>query len=130
MDCNVGRSNTRRLSALVVDDDATVRIIHVAHLKKHGFETYAVENGKLAVDLFRSGERFDVIFMDFNMPVMNGIEATRELRDLGVNAMIVGISDDRDHTMEEFIQAGMDQFYEKPIKAETVISILRALQGN
>ncbi|KAK1356601.1 hypothetical protein POM88_049857 [Heracleum sosnowskyi] len=59
--------------------------------------------------------------------VVDDDAATRELRDLGVNAMIVGISDDRDHTMEEFIQAGMDQFYEKPIKAETVISILRAL---
>lgn len=64
----------RRLSALVVDDDVVVRIIHVAHFQKHGFETHIVANGKLAVDLIRFGEMFDVIFMDFNMSVMNGIE--------------------------------------------------------
>ncbi|XP_074356060.1 two-component response regulator 24-like [Apium graveolens] len=130
MDSNISSSSMRKLSALVVDDDAVIRRIHVAYLQKHGFETRAVENGQLAVDLIRSGEVFDVIFMDFNMPVMNGIEATKELRDLGVNAMIVGISDDQDHTMEDFIEAGMDQFYKKPLKAQTITSVLRVLQGN
>lgn len=76
MASDIGGSSIRRLSALVVDDDVVIRKIHVAQLQKHGFETRAVENGKLAVDLIRSGEVFDVIFTDFNMPVMNGIEVS------------------------------------------------------
>lgn len=58
------------------------------------------------------------------------LQATKELRNLGVHSMIVGISDDQDHTMEDFIQAGMDQFYKKPLKAQTITSVLRVLQGN
>lgn len=76
MASNVGSSSMKSLSALIVDDDPVVRMLHIANLKKYGCETRAVENGKLAVDLIRSGEEFDVIFMDFNMPVLNGIEVS------------------------------------------------------
>lgn len=68
----IGSSSLRRLSALVADEDAIMcSRIHVAHLKKHGFEIHAVENGKLAVDLIRSGQGFDVIFMNCNIHVTN-----------------------------------------------------------
>lgn len=70
----VESSMKRKLSALVVDDDPVGRMILVAMLRRHDFETCSAENGREAVDLIRSGRQFDVIFMDVVMPVMNGIQ--------------------------------------------------------
>lgn len=62
------------LSALVVDDDPIIRKIHSVILKSLGFKVELAENGKEAVDLFCSGANFHIIFIDMEMPVMNGIE--------------------------------------------------------
>ncbi|KAL1827294.1 hypothetical protein DCAR_0206458 [Daucus carota subsp. sativus] len=122
-------SKKKRLSALVVDDSRVCRMIHDAYLTRNDFETYTVENGREAVDLIRSGEQFDVIFMDLVMPVMNGFEATRELRAMGVTTMIVGIDCPID-LRDDPIQAGVDRVYEKPLTEEIIISVRQALQSN
>lgn len=57
-------------------------------------------------------------------------QATRELRTMGVTSMIVGIDCELDSINEDFIQAGMDHVYEKPMSHEIVISVLHALQNN
>ncbi|XP_074338984.1 two-component response regulator 24-like [Apium graveolens] len=123
-------SNNRKLTALVVDDNSTIRLIHVAYLRRHEFETNTVENGRQAVDLIRSGEQFDAIFMDIRMPVMDGIQATRELRTMGVKSMIVGIDCELDSISEDLIQAGMDRVFEKPITHDIVISVRQAILNN
>lgn len=75
-----GRSNlingsaTRRLTALVVDDDNTCRIVMAIILRWHGFETCQVESAKQAIDLFRDGREFDVVLMDIHMPGKNGTQ--------------------------------------------------------
>jgi len=68
----------KKLSVLIVDDDSMIRTIHTILVNRVGVEveSQVAENGKVAVDLFRSGESFDVILMDWEMPVMNGIEVT------------------------------------------------------
>jgi len=69
------KNSSSQLKALVVDDDRVNRMTHQALLKKVGVENLAsVENGKKAVDLHCNGESFDLILMDKDMPVMNGIE--------------------------------------------------------
>ena len=70
-------SKKKNLSALVVDDDTVSRMVHVGYCTRYNFETNAVENGREAVDLVRSGRQFDVIFMDYSMPVMNGIQVSQ-----------------------------------------------------
>jgi CheY-like chemotaxis protein len=62
------------LTAPTVDDDKLVRMIHRGLLKRAGVKSEAVKNGKEAVDIHCSGQRFDIILMDKEMPVMNGIE--------------------------------------------------------
>ncbi|KAK3001283.1 hypothetical protein RJ639_021174 [Escallonia herrerae] len=60
------------LSVLIVDDDPIIRRIHRVMLNKFGLVTHVVENGKEAVDLFRSGACFDMVLMDMEMPIMDG----------------------------------------------------------
>ena len=62
------------LTALIVDDDKLGRMIHQGLLKRAGVKSEAVKNGKEAVDIHSNGQRFDIILMDKEMPIMNGIE--------------------------------------------------------
>jgi hypothetical protein len=68
------QNSETKLTALVVDDDKLVRMIHQGLLKRAGVKNEAVKNGKEAVDIHYSGQRFDIILMDKEMPVMTGIE--------------------------------------------------------
>lgn len=62
--------------ALIVDDDRIIHTMHKILLSRFGYKTFVAENGKQAVDLFKSGARFDLITMDFHMPIMDGVEVS------------------------------------------------------
>lgn len=63
-----------KLTALVVDDNKINRKIHQKLLESVGMKNQGVENGQEAVDIHCHGQRFDLILMDMDMPIMNGIE--------------------------------------------------------
>lgn len=67
-------TDERRVSVLIVDDDPLIQKIHRIMLKQFKLDVDVVENGKHAVDLHRSGASFNLILMDMEMPIMNGIE--------------------------------------------------------
>ncbi|CAJ1961202.1 unnamed protein product [Sphenostylis stenocarpa] len=121
-----GESSRSRISALVVDDDAIIRKIHKAMLQQvFNMDAKSVKDGKEAVDLHRCGANFDIIFMDKEMPIMDGHEATKELRGMGVKSMIVGITtraDEKDR--EEFLAAGSNHCFEKPLNRAKVEQVL------
>ncbi|KAK7397375.1 hypothetical protein VNO78_18545 [Psophocarpus tetragonolobus] len=116
-----------KISALVVDDDAIIRKIHKTMLERlFNMEAETVKDGKEAVDLHLSGANFDIIFMDKEMPIMDGHEATKHLRAMGVKSMIVGITtrgDDKDK--EEFLAAGSNHCFEKPLDRAKVQQVLQ-----
>lgn len=63
---------TRRFSALVVDDSITCRMIETAIVYCSGFNVFAVEGAEQAIDLFRLGIHFDIVFMDMEMLIKDG----------------------------------------------------------
>lgn len=79
-----------QLTALVVDDDIMVRMIHRKMLNSVGVNNQVVENGKEAIDLHHSGQSFDLILMDKDMPIMNGIEVTKYYTCVYVTIMYNG----------------------------------------
>ncbi|CAN0892589.1 Two-component response regulator 24 [Linum grandiflorum] len=117
------------IKALVVDDEPVAKMLHPKHLEKVGIlNVEVVSNGEEAVDLVESlgVEYFDVILMDIDMPVMNGIVAAKMMRDMGVRNMIVGVSS-RSRTeavIVETMESGiMDDYIEKPLIRDDIISI-------
>lgn len=69
-----------QLTALVVDDNKINRKLHQRMLNSVGVKSQSVENGKEAVDIHCSyGKKFDLILMDMDMPVLNGIEVCSSL---------------------------------------------------
>jgi signal transduction histidine kinase/CheY-like chemotaxis protein len=71
---------TKKKNILVVEDNVVSQKMVSTMLKKLGYIVSVAENGQVAVDMVRSGSRYDVILMDVQMPIMDGIEATRMIR--------------------------------------------------
>ncbi|XP_027351024.1 two-component response regulator 24-like [Abrus precatorius] len=124
-------SSSSKISALIVDDDAVTGKIHKTLLESlFKIETKTVKDGKEAVNLCRSGAKFDIIFMDKEMPIMDGVEATKQLRAMGVKSMIVGITSRADgKETQEFLAAGLNHCLEKPLKRAMVEVVLRELKN-
>ncbi|EEF41303.1 two-component response regulator 24 [Ricinus communis] len=120
-----------KMTALVVDDDTTNRIIHRRLLQNLGIENQEVRNGKEAIDIHCSGTNFDLILMDMDMPIMNGIEATKQLRAMGIRSTIAGVSTrTMEEEVQEFMEAGLDDYQEKPLTSAKLISILHKINHN
>ena len=117
------------LIALVVDDVATNRKLLSAILKRHGLQIIEAENGQEAVDIVKSSA-VDVIFMDIMMPVMDGYEATRQIKALDtedfVPIIMVTALDER-QGLEKGIEAGADDYLTKPIDAFMIAAKLKAM---
>ena len=114
-----------RRRVLVVEDNAVNRMVAVRLLAREGCEVDAVEGGRLAVEACTANE-YDVIFMDVNMPEMDGFETAREIRRLEnrrvpIIAMTARtMKDDRELCLE----AGMDDYLPKPISSEHLRQVL------
>jgi|GEM_PF-1013948 len=110
---------------LVVEDDRVNQKLAQRLLKRKGYGITMVENGKEAVDIYED-DRFDLILMDIQMPVMNGLKATEKIRDKAkVNIPIIAltayaIKGDR----EKFLKQGMDDYISKPIDIDEFYKIL------
>ncbi|KAI0510187.1 hypothetical protein KFK09_010787 [Dendrobium nobile] len=77
-------------------------------------ELHEVQNGEMALDYFEKGNTCDLIFMDKEMPIMDGHEATRLLRSLGVKTPIIALSaGDLQSDRDLFIQAGANEYQTK-----------------
>ncbi|KAM7253769.1 hypothetical protein ACFE04_031451 [Oxalis oulophora] len=119
----------KKLSALIVDDDRIIRMISKATLKKVCIEEIeAVENGQKAIDCHLEGKTFDIIVMDLDMPIKNGVQATTELRAMGVKNAIVGVTAaTSEKDKQDFIEAGIDCLFAKPLTVEMVQAVVSKL---
>lgn len=83
----------RMLRVLAVDDSVTNLILLKSQLAKLGnVEVDLANNGKEAIDKIESGDEFHLVFMDFNMPMLTGPEATKLLREKGYDLPIIGLT--------------------------------------
>jgi len=111
-------------NVLVAEDVLTNQMLIKRMLNKLGMEPKIVEDGQKALDV-ASSEDFDLIFMDIQMPNMNGFEATKLLREKGVQTPIVALTanalkgDD-----QKCIEAGCSDYMSKPIKREKLLNVL------
>jgi len=118
------------MKALVIDDSRTMRRIVADILDGLGFATSQAGNGREALDLLESGQSFDLACVDWNMPVMNGLEfvtavrAQPELRDL---TLIMVTTEGEISQMVRALAAGAHEYVIKPFTRDAVASKLELL---
>ncbi len=99
-------------------------------LEKHGYQTILASTGVEAVEAVRANE-VDLVFMDVQMPEMNGYEASRQLRDEGFSLPIVAVTANAiKGERERCLAAGMDDFLTKPFKPRDVLPFLKRLEDD
>jgi signal transduction histidine kinase len=103
------------LRVLVVEDNRVNQKVVSAMLKRLCHTVTVVENGQEAVDLLES-EEFDLVLMDVQMPVLDGIEATKEIRSRGMKCPIIGLTASFQRTeLPYYHQVGMNDCLSKPV---------------
>jgi CheY-like chemotaxis protein len=103
---------------LYVDDNDNNRALVTAILTAQGFDCQTAEDGRQGLDAARTGD-WDLVLMDIQMPVMDGVEATRAIRALGGPAGAVPIVALTANTLADqiadYAAAGMDDVIAKPV---------------
>ena len=119
-------SSTSR-TALIIDDSGCTRRVAAHLLKKHGFETFEAEDGKQGLDMLLTRQN-TVCFCDVEMPVMDGIECVRRLREWehehrpSWRQPMVCVSSRAATLQGQLLEAGMDSTVQKPLSSEKVHS--------
>ena len=115
---------------LVVDDNLLNRKLACAILKNNNFEFEIAENGKIAYDLYLKGE-YDIILMDIQMPIMNGIESTQMIRkheresNIKSPIPIIAVTTfTRDSDKRNCYEAEMNEVLGKPYRTDNLIEVL------
>lgn len=103
------------LHVLVADDNKVNQKVAAAMLRRLGHHVTVVENGEKAVERLES-TKFDLVLMDIQMPVLDGIEATKEIRSRGWDCPVVGLTASFQRSQLPFYrQVGMNDCISKPI---------------
>lgn len=109
---------------LLVEDNKVNQLVAIAMLSTRGYEIEIAENGVQAVEAVAKS-RFDVILMDIQMPKMNGVDATKEIRQLASDRCSIPIIAVTANAMrgdrETYLAAGMDDYISKPINSKQLI---------
>jgi two-component system sensor histidine kinase/response regulator len=122
------------LSLLLVDDNEINRKVGTRMLQKLGATAKLAVNGAEAVRLVAEGD-YDIVFMDCQMPEMDGFEATRAVREReaqqGGHVRIVAMTANAmEGDRERCLACGMDDYVSKPVKLEALLEQLRAALAN
>jgi signal transduction histidine kinase/CheY-like chemotaxis protein len=115
----------KKLKTLIVDDDETSRRLLGTILEQLSETLLYAKNGLEAVTLFRNNPDIDLILMDMKMPVMDGYEATRQIRQLSKNPYIIAqtafsLKGDK----EKVIRSGCNNYITKPINKEESVALI------
>ncbi|MFH1076331.1 MAG: response regulator [Pseudomonadota bacterium] len=119
-----------KIRILLAEDDMTNRIVVLKMLQKMGYSADVVTNGGEAVDAL-SRSRYDLVFMDIQMPIMDGFEAVKHIRDhnfKGANRTVPIVAMTA-HAMkgykEKCFENGMDDYITKPIRPDDLARCIK-----
>ena len=130
----INQSNTTKrpifkATVLIAEDNQMNQQILRERLSKVGIISAVADNGKEAVDMLKGQDflqKYDLIFMDINMPVLDGITATKIIKNIGVTTPIVAVTANvMAENYEEYKKVGMQGYLTKPFFEEQLWDILQ-----
>ena len=118
-------------SILIVDDIEDNRSLFGFYLKNTKAKLLYAKNGREAVDICKTDSDINLVLMDLQMPVLNGIEATREIRKFNQQLPIIAVTayaftGDKQYCLD----AGCNDFITKPIDSDVLIEMIKSFLAN
>lgn len=117
----------KSLNILVAEDNAVNQMIVQTFLKMEGHAVTIAKNGREAVDAVQA-QRFDVVLMDIQMPVMDGVAATEAIRALpgpvSSVAIIAVTADAMESDRDKFLDCGMNEYLSKPVQSAALFDAI------
>ncbi|KAJ5170001.1 Six-hairpin glycosidase [Penicillium coprophilum] len=123
-------SDTKRIRVLVAEDNTVNQeVVRRMLALEEVYDVTIVKDGQEAYDTVKSnmekGDVFDLIFMDIQMPILDGLESTRLIRQMGYSAPIVALSAFAEESnIKDCMDCGMDMFISKPIRRPALKQVL------
>ncbi len=129
---DAGMAKRQPLRILMAEDNAVNQKLAVRLLEKLGYHADVAGNGLEVIDAVKR-QPYDVIFMDVQMPEMDGLEATRMICDLWKNktlrpSIIAMTANAMQDDRERCLEAGMDEYISKPVRFDELIDALESCQ--
>ena len=110
---------------LIVEDDETALELSTKFIRERGIDVFPDTNGKEGIEIIEREKSFDLILLDIQMPVMNGIEFLKEIRKRGITTKVVVISAyDSDEFVKEAYKWGAVDYKHKPLLRDELWKIV------
>jgi len=117
----------KNFQILSVEDNTLNQMITTTILQKYGITVTQAENGQQALDIMKNENSIQLILMDIRMPIMDGLTATRAIREFNTTIPIISLSANAfEEDIKEAYSAGMNHYLSKPIDKE---SLFQAIQN-
>jgi signal transduction histidine kinase len=126
---DVDTTSASNYKILVVEDNKINQLVTRKIIEKHNFQCVVVDDGYAALEILKT-ETFDLILMDINMPIINGFETTRMIREKGIDVPIVALTAfDKDEITDEAKLSGMNDILIKPFEPVRLFQVISAQIG-
>jgi len=119
------------MKILIVDDDELQQTLIESHIEKyfqeHPHLEYIISQTRSGISAleFDKVKHYNLVFMDILMPLMNGIDTTKNMKRYNKDVVVVAISsDDSEENKSKTFEAGADDFIPKPISKEAIFRVL------
>lgn len=123
----VDLSNSQIFKVLVVEDNKINQLVTKKIMEKNLYKCSVVDDGYEALKILET-DIFDIILMDINMPLLNGFETSRLIRNRNITTPIIALTAfDKEEIFEEAISAGMDDVIIKPFDQSKLFKVMSAL---
>jgi two-component system, cell cycle response regulator DivK len=114
---------------LVAEDSSVIQNLTKKILQFQNFEISAVKNGKQVIEHLEK-ENFDVILLDINMPIMDGMECAKQIRALKDTAKnqipIIAITGNaKNYSLDDFRSAGINEYLPKPLNFDSLVELVK-----
>jgi CheY-like chemotaxis protein len=117
-------------SVLIAEDSSVIQNLAKKILEFQNFEITAVKNGEQVLQLLLK-ENFDIILLDINMPVMDGMECVKAIRNMNVDKSAIPVvaitGNARNYTEAEFKEAGFNDVLMKPLNFDKLVMVVKGL---
>lgn len=113
-----------KIKALLVEDSKINQIVAKKSLEKYSFDVDLTENGVVAIEMYEKSQ-YDIIFMDLQMPIMDGFEASKHIRKTNKNIPIISLSASEIPRKDELsLESGINENISKPIENKILEDII------